>query len=141
MVLADHTYRIGEVAARSGLTPDTLRFYERLGLLSKPSRTRGGFRLYAAETFDRLQFIKRAQVLGFTLDEVRELVGFNGQGSLRRCRRVHDLLKGKVDELDVKVTELNALQGTLKHVLRQCERALESQDPTVCPVIELRPKQ
>ena len=80
MVLADHAYRIGQVAARSGLTPDTQRFYERLGLLPKPSRTRCGFRLYAADAFDRLQFIKRAQVLSFTLDEIGELVGFNGSG-------------------------------------------------------------
>ena len=88
MAASDRTYRIGELAAQSGLTPDTLRFYERLSLFPKPSRSRGGFRLYTADTFDRLQFIKRAQVLGFTLDEIRELVGFNGQGGLRRCRRV-----------------------------------------------------
>ena len=79
-------YRIGKLAAQSGLTRDALRFYERLGLFPKLSRSRGGFRLFAADTFDRLQFIKRAQVLGFTLDEIRELVSFNGQGGLRRCR-------------------------------------------------------
>ena len=85
MAVSGRIYRIGELAAQSRLTPDAVRFYERLDLLPKPSRSRGGFRLFAADTFDRLRFIQRAQVLGFTLDEIRELVSFNGQVSLRRC--------------------------------------------------------
>ena len=61
----ERTYRIGEVAAHTALSRDTLRYYERLGLLDHPSRTSGGFRVYGEATLDRLQFIKRAQAVGF----------------------------------------------------------------------------
>ncbi len=65
------TYRIGEVAAQTALSRDTLRYYERRGLLGHPSRTNGGFRVYGKETLERLRFIKRAQVVGLSLDEIR----------------------------------------------------------------------
>ena len=82
------TYQIGELAARSGLTADALRYYERLGLLQAPRRTRGGFRVYPVETLDRLRFIKQAQTIGLTLHEIGELVGYQDQGGLKRCRQV-----------------------------------------------------
>ena len=63
------TYQIGELAVRSGLTPDALRYYERLGLLPPPQRSGGGYRLYEEATLDRLRFIRQAQSLGLTLRE------------------------------------------------------------------------
>ena len=83
MPVSDRTCRIGELAAQSGLTPDALRYYERLGLLPAPARSQGGFRLYPITTLDRLNFIKRAQLLGFHLEEIRQRVSFNGRGGLR----------------------------------------------------------
>lgn len=74
--MVSNGYQIGEVAARSGLTPDTLRYYERLGLLSPAGRTSGGFRVYSQQTLERLRFIKQAQALGFTLREIRDLVTY-----------------------------------------------------------------
>ena len=72
-------FRIGELAAQTRLTPDTLRYYERLGLLPHPPRTSGGFRLYSAATLGRVRFIRQAQTVGLTLDEIHELVTFDGR--------------------------------------------------------------
>ena len=90
--LLEKRYRIGELATLTGLTPDALRFYERQGVLDEPARTSGRFRIYSPLVVDRTRFIKKAQVLGFTLGEIRELVQFNGKGGLKRCCRVRDLL-------------------------------------------------
>ncbi len=136
------TYQIGELAARSGITPDALRYYERLGLLQTPQRTRGGFRVYPPEILERLRFIKQAQSVGLTLHEIRELVGYQDQGGLRRCRRVRDLLKAKLVHLEAQLTELEAFRDTLAGYLSQCEQTLGSgqaanrrAEPD-CPVIE-----
>ena len=129
-------YRIGEIASLTGLTPDALRFYERRGLLEAPARSQGRFRIYAATAVDRIHFIKRAQALGFSLNEIHELVRFNGKGGLRRCCRVRELLRDRLGELETKLAELAALQETLKATLKQCERAISTKNESACPVIE-----
>lgn len=78
------TYQIGKLAARSGLTPDALRYYERMGLLAHPQRTSGGFRVYPVETLERLHFIKQAQMVGLTLSEIAALVTYQDQGGAER---------------------------------------------------------
>ena len=136
------TYQIGKLAARSGVTPDTVRYYERRGLLSAPRRTRGGFRVYPAETLERLRFIKQAQAVGLTLHEIRELVGYQDQGGLKRCRRVRDLLQAKLVELQAKLTELEEFRHTLSGYLNKCEQTLlagetaNRRGEADCPVIE-----
>jgi DNA-binding transcriptional MerR regulator len=72
--------RIGELSAQSGLSRDALRYYKRLGLMPRPRRTTGGFRLYSPGTFDRIRFIKQAELHGLTLREIRELLAFQDQG-------------------------------------------------------------
>src|SRR5712691_3591575 len=99
------TYQIGELAARSGLTADTLRYYERLGLLSPPERTSGGFRVYPATALNRLRFIKQAQTVGLSLQEIRDLVSYTDRGGLKRCQRVRDLLGRKLADLNARLTE------------------------------------
>ena len=96
---AGESYQIGELAARGGGTPDTLRYYERLGLLPEAPRTDGGFRLYSEAALDRLRFIKQAQTLGLTLHEVGDLVRYQDNGGVRRCRQVRDLLRAIVDHI------------------------------------------
>lgn len=133
---------IGEVAAASGLTPDTLRYYERLGLLSAPQRTSGGFRVYPPQTLARLRFIKQAQTLGLTLHEIRDLVSYRDQRGLKRCGHVRDLLRTKLVELQAKLNELEEFRSTLAGYLEECERTLAGQrgqkqraEPE-CPVME-----
>lgn len=139
---SNDTYQIGELAARSGLTPDALRYYERLGLLAPPQRTSGGFRVYTVATVDRLRFIKQAQTLGLTLHEIGTLVSYQDQGGLRRCRQVRDLLRLKLVELKAKLTELEEFRSTLSGYLAGCERTVsdvanaETQAEPCCPVIE-----
>ena len=131
----EQTYRIGEVAARTMLSRDTLRYYERLGLLDRQPRTGGGFRLYGEATLDRLRFIKRAQAVGFTLEEIRELVSFDGRG-LKRCGRVRDLVATKLAELDAQLSELRAFRRSLVGSLQKCSVALAGQRDVECPVVE-----
>src|SRR5258708_33606567 len=84
-------FQIGSVASRSGLTVDTIRFYEKQGLIAKRSRSEGGFRLYTEAAIERLSFVNRAQTLGFSLEEIRELLLLRDAGG-EACSHVHDLL-------------------------------------------------
>jgi DNA-binding transcriptional MerR regulator len=130
------TYQIGELAARSGLTPDALRYYERVGLLPPPQRTSGGFRVYAPAALDRLRFIKQAQTLGLSLQEIRTLVSYADRGGVKRCQRVHDLLQRKIADLDTRLAELQEFRRTLQGYFEECERTLAKGDREACPVIE-----
>src|SRR5574338_835028 len=82
--------KIGEVARMSGVGIETLRFYERSGLLGRPARTQSGYRLYDREVLERLDFIKRAQVLGFSLDEIKQIISEKeGGGSrVKQCANI-----------------------------------------------------
>ncbi len=129
-------FPIGELAARTGLSPDTLRYYERLGLLPRAPRTSGGFRLYSGETVERLRFIQRAQSVGLTLDEIHDLVTFDGQGGIKRCQRVRDLVAIKLQDLEAKLAELRAFRRTLRESLELCDRTLAQHANGECPVVE-----
>ncbi len=83
--------QIGAVTQRIGLTVDAIRFYEREGLLKRPPRTEGGFRLFRLEDVEALKFIRQAQNLGFSLQEVRELLILQGHG-IRACEHVRELI-------------------------------------------------
>ena len=137
------TYQIGELATKSGVTPDTLRYYERLGLLPPPQRTSGGFRVYTAHTLDRLRFIKQAQTLGLTLHEIGALVSFQTRADgLGRCREVRDLLRLKLADFETRLAELQDFRNTLSGYLAECERTLSTGSASnadgepCCPVIE-----
>lgn len=139
----DETFQIGELAARSGLSADALRYYERLGLLPPARRTTGGFRIYPAEALATLRFIKQSQALGLRLQEIRELVRHQDAGGVKRCRQVRDLLQAKLADLDVKLAEMHDFRTRLTTYLAACEREL-AQPPRAdgsttepcCPVIE-----
>ena len=134
--VVEQTYRIGEVAAQTALSRDTLRYYERRGLLEHPTRTNGGFRVYGKETLERLRFIKRAQAVGFNLEEIRQLVTFDGHG-LEQCSRVRNLVATKLVELDERLSELRAFRRSLVGSLRECDAALLGQRDAECPVVEM----
>ena len=82
-------YRIGELAAEAELSRDTLRYYERLGVIAQPRRSRGGFRLYGRDALEQIRFVKQAQSLGLALGEIRTLLSFSGTRAVARCRQVN----------------------------------------------------
>src|SRR5690349_5543045 len=104
-------FRIGEVATRSGVSIDTVRYYERRQLLPAAPRTASGYRMFTSETVDRVLFIKQAQELGFTLDEIATLLTTNGTSD---CLRVHDLLDAKLTELDARMKSMHVFREKLK---------------------------
>jgi len=125
--------RIGEVAERAGVSIDAVRYYERRRLLPAAPRTEGGFRLFTAETVERVQFIKEAQALGFSLDEIGELLT---TGGAEECRRVRDHLKAKLTDLDGRIRLMQDFRKTLARHLAACERELSrSAGDAVCPVL------
>jgi len=126
--------RIGEVAALSGVSIDTVRYYERQKLLTRAPRSSGGFRLFPVETIERIQFIKQAQELGFSLDEIRQLL--NNGGGVSECRRVRDLLRTKLTELDERMKKMRDFRRALQKNLAACERELnEHGQDAHCPVV------
>lgn len=127
-------YRIGEVAAKAGVTVDTLRYYERLGVLPRARRTTGGFRQYGDDVLRHVRFIQQAQALGLTLKDVGQLLSDQGRGGRDRCRKVRDLLELRLKDVDAKLAELRSFRRTLRTHLSDCEQALE-RDNAVCPVI------
>ncbi len=115
----DGLLRIGEVAARAGVSADTVRYYERLGLLRPPARGGGGYRLYSEVELRRLQLIRRAKRLGMSLDEIRSLLGVAGKGECRLLRRqVAELLRQKIAECEVRLAELEAFKTSLEERYR-----------------------
>ena len=127
--------RIGELAAASGVTRDTLRYYERQGLLPRSGRTAGGFREYDGATIDRVRFVKQAQAHGLSLRDIRDLIGGRPHDHGVRCRHVRDVLARKLNELEIQRRELDALCRTLGEHLEMCNRAIEAQSPNPCPVV------
>lgn len=129
-----NSYRIGQVAHRAGVTPDTIRYYERLGVLPRPPRTAGGLRAYGDDVLPRVRFVQQAQALGLTLKDVKALLVDEGRAGQQACRRVRDLLKARLADVDARIKEMQAFRRTLGRHLGACERALQHDTP-VCPVM------
>lgn len=128
------TLQIGEVATRSGVSVDTVRYYERRRLIIRAVRSNSGYRLFPAETVERIRFIKQAQELGFSLDDIRELLA-NGNGEAE-CRRVRDILREKLTELDQRIKMMYEFRQTVANNLASCERELnEHGQEAHCPVV------
>lgn len=126
--------KIGDLASKSGLSRDTIRFYEREALLPEPHRTRAGYRLYSPEILDRLSFIKQAQALGFSLTEIREVL--DGYHDVTECHHVAALLRQKITEMDQHLRDIQALRTILSSHLMACEHALENGSAHAgCPVL------
>src|SRR2546425_11943638 len=112
--------KIGALASEAGVSADTVRYYERMNLLPRASRTRAGYRVYSESDVERLRFIRQAQALGLSLDEVRSLLP-EGEGGLAECRRVRDLLLSKLDGLDARLAEMRAFRRRIVSYLKECE--------------------
>jgi DNA-binding transcriptional MerR regulator len=130
--------QIGRVSEQTGLSVDAIRFYEKQRLLERPPRTEGGFRLFHAQDIQRIQFIRRAQQLGFSLPEIRELLILQRDEG-EACSHVRELLRAKVGTIRNKIRELAVLEKQLTKGLRNCERKLRTSGDShrgCCPVLE-----
>lgn len=126
--------KIGEVARQSGIGIEALRFYERGGLLGRPGRTQSGYRVYDAGVLQRLDFIKRAQVLGFSLAEIKRIIA-DKQAGRSPCREVREIVRHRLEELDDRVKEMRRYRRKLGVALSQWEETGEL-DGHVCGLIE-----
>jgi DNA-binding transcriptional MerR regulator len=130
-------YRIGEIADRTGVSVETLRYYEKRRLLSAPPRTGGGFRRYSESAVQQVRFIKQAQALGLTLADVQQLLMGRHRGRhLPTCRKVRDLLTKRIDDIDARIRELREFRRALQEHLAACVQALAAITDPTCPTIE-----
>jgi MerR family mercuric resistance operon transcriptional regulator len=128
--------QIGQAAKATGLSIDTIRFYQKLGLVRPPDRTAGGFRVFNGTDLEELQFIARAQELGFSLSEIKDLILVQ-QKNERGCPEVRALLKRKLAVVRGKISALRQIEIELDRALRRCDRALKgSASVPVCPVVD-----
>jgi MerR family mercuric resistance operon transcriptional regulator len=121
---------IGKVAAAAEVNVETIRFYHRRGLVIEPEKEPGGFRYYDDKAIAQVRFIKQAQALGFSLNEIKGLMVLNEPGS---CERTHDVAVAKLSLVETKIAELQAMRKTLKRLVQECE---VRKDDTNCPIIE-----
>jgi DNA-binding transcriptional MerR regulator len=112
--------RIGELASQVGLNPKTIRYYEDIGVLPAPERTEAGYRIYGEPDADRLLFIKTAQRLGITLDEIREILAFRDRGE-QPCQYVLGVLRRERAEIDRRIAELRKLRAELVSLEAEAE--------------------
>jgi DNA-binding transcriptional MerR regulator len=126
--------KIGELASAAGVNRNIIIIYEQRNLLPCAGRTRGGYRLYREEDIERLRFIRQAQALGFSIDEIRELLPEPGAG-LAECRRVRDRLRSRLEEMDAQLAEVRSFRRTLVAYLEECEAALTGKRGDTCPVL------
>src|SRR5215210_1167643 len=114
--------KIGEVSRLSGIGIETLRFYEKSGLLDRPVRTGSGYRMYDPEVLERLAFIKRAQVLGFSLEEIKRIITERRAGQ-SPCADVREIVRRRLSELDERMREMRRFRHELAEALRDWEAA------------------
>ncbi|HEX8710059.1 MAG TPA: heavy metal-responsive transcriptional regulator [Pyrinomonadaceae bacterium] len=108
--------KIGEVSKLSGVGIEALRFYERSGLLGRPARSESGYRMYGEEVLERLSFIKRAQVLGFSLEEIRRIIEEKRAGQ-NPCAEVREIVRLRLQELDERLKEMRRYRNELAKAL------------------------
>ncbi len=117
-------FRSGELAAKAGVSSDTLRHYERVGVLPRPPRGKNGYRLYPAAAVERLRLVRRAMGIGFTLEELARLLRARANGS-PPCREVRRLASRKLEEVETRLRELEALREELARTLADWDARLE----------------
>lgn len=121
---------IGTVARQAGVNVETIRYYQRIGLVREPARPQGGVRRYPPDTVERIRFIKRAQDIGFTLEEVAELLRLNDGV---HCRDARGLAAKKLALVDARFRDLTLVRRTLRQLIAECDAG----NPRgACPIIE-----
>lgn len=124
--------RSSQVACEAGVNVQTLRYYERRGLLREPERSPSGYRSYGPEAVRTVRFVKRAQQLGFSLGEIETLLHL-AAGGPDSCDSARALATEKLGQLEDKITSLAAMQGSLRQLIATCDR---SPHERLCPLLE-----
>jgi len=124
-------FRIGELARLTGTKVETIRYYERLGLLPPPARTGANYRAYGRGHLERLSFVRRGRDLGFSLDEVRELLRLSDDRR-QSCAEVDRIARGHLAEVERKLADLQALGAELRQLIDQCQHGTVAE----CRIIE-----
>jgi DNA-binding transcriptional MerR regulator len=130
--------QIGKISQQTGLSVDTIRFYEKERLLREPARSEGGYRLYTERDVEHLLFIRKAQELGFSLAEIRELLVIQDERT-EACTHVRELIHQRLQTVRQKISDLKRLEEHLEEADAKCAHALreDSADPhhECCPVL------
>lgn len=128
--------RIGELAAASGVSAKTLRFYEAEGLLPPPGRTPGGYRDYPAEAADRVMFVRQAQAAGLTLRQIGEILAVR-DGGQPPCRHVSDLVEQRLGEVEQRLSELRATRTQLRRLKERADGldAADCSSSAICSAV------
>jgi len=124
-------YKIGELAAAAGVRRDTVRYYEKLGLLRKPDRTSSGYRVYDAVDLERLNFIRAAQNLGFTLENSRQLLNIRSSDDAS-AKAVLDIAYAKIKDTESRLRRLIDIRDALQMLADQCPVEVPASD---CPIL------
>ncbi|MFP4338171.1 MAG: heavy metal-responsive transcriptional regulator, partial [Halothece sp.] len=118
-----------------GINPQTLYFYERIGLIPPPQRSKAGYRLYSQEDMERLSFILRVKSLGLTLEEIKEILALK-EGESLTCEAVYERLQQKIAEIDQTIRRYSQLREELLPLLKQCETKLDQDRDQECVVFD-----
>jgi Cd(II)/Pb(II)-responsive transcriptional regulator len=127
--------RIGELASKAGSQPETVRYYERLGLLPRPERSEGNYRIYDESHLDRLRFIRNCRAVGMTLEEVRRLLYFRDRPELA-CHEINQLLDTHIAHLEEQLRDLHRLEEQLRELRSCCDNPRTAGDCGILAALE-----
>ena len=123
---------ISQLARDAGVNVETIRYYERIGLLRQPRKPARGWRRYDEGARRRLRFVRRAQRLGFTLDEIKQLLSLRESASSRTCDRVSRKAKAKLEEIEARIRDLQAMREVLERLAAACPK----EGARACPILD-----
>jgi Hg(II)-responsive transcriptional regulator len=124
---------IGEVSRLAGVNRETLRYYEREGIIDPPSRKDSGYRIYPLDTVKRIRFIKRAQTLGFSLKEIMDMLALRNDAQDATCRDVKQYAQDKVKTIEKKLADLKRMRSRLRDLIAVCD---EENSVNACPILD-----
>ncbi|WP_340621407.1 Zn(2+)-responsive transcriptional regulator [Xenorhabdus siamensis] len=128
-------YRIGQLARLANVTPDTVRFYEKQGLMEHEKRTEGGYRLYTKQDLQRLRFIRYAKQLGFTLEAIVELLSIRVDPEHHTCQESKQIVDSRLQEIEEKILEMQRMRDSLKMLSDACCGSAHTS--TYCSILEI----
>ncbi|MGQ4647772.1 MerR family DNA-binding protein [Lyngbya aestuarii] len=126
---------IGKLEALSGVPIKTIRYYEELGIIKSSGRTEGGFRLFSPDVVSRLSFIKRSQNLGFSLQQIGEILRIHDHGELP-CDEVRQKIQAKVLDINARIQQLKELKSELLSLVSERKPLYHQEEGLICPIIQ-----